>query len=1373
MNTSIAGENRFSSAVAKRLEQLGALTRGDRRATTAGCEAMAAGNVETKYGTKALDLMYKILLNRSLLPSSVTPQWLTDQLDELDDEASPTFRAQAKRKIWEDFMRQARRALVQVEVFSPSMGGGVGLHGMATAQDSSHAGGSRAVYNAHNVGVDNMDMSSVLPQTNVKTFLNRMLALPVSMQEKLFGLFTTLLAYQIAEAKSKAEYFEGRIPTVYAEKMTLKKETPIELPNQPKTVKLDLSHFVADCGFPFEKALELLEADRAKDPETTSGFYVQKHLPHVTNGERWLLLALEVRTPGQPTRNSRGRRIPPHQYKIIRPTLGVARVLKGADDLHEKFRAVDDDRMSKMWKRSYDQDVSPQGSLRKKNIALLNGNVTPVLPTVVNAIKDIHGGYPAVVRMQDSSGDMSTYRIGIQVQIYGNTERQTHDAKIVINAVISKLLKMAPLIPEEDAVAALDAPTQMLLLTHGDERGADDESDDEEDGVPTQRKRRTQSKDKGKSRVISIKERVNRLRGDPADDDLVADDDDIDESTLAKLSGLWDDGVPLPTLTEEARERRKIARQSSQATAKKQAAPTKKAQGKTRADAMVVDDDDDLEVLDDVPTSVACVDVPSPIATGARPRRATAARKSLCEEEENMEEAEEEEESEEEEEDPNDDQCAICNLGGVLVCCEKCPKSYHFECLSAPREEVEAADPWYCPACCEEECTKKLAKAGKGAAQKGQQADAIDDSGDEDDAYKADGEGNGDGDSDVDDGDYQGGEAGGLALQSVKGKAQLTPAKRAASTSGAAKETLRTKRDRRQSRPNVKWFAGEEDSQGDDGAEDYALHSRFEESNAIGKRRKAISKALMMAHGLKNGDGPWYRVPAATYLARRSAIFCTGFSWSSALSNAGGSRRVAYLATCFANGAVSFVRFSTQDKASSPRWSGYWHGSASSVERTPAVAVAFHPHRRDGHEHVVLLARRDDAVDAFAFSFDPDEALPSSMPAAPKHSVSARLALSRIEPCAPVFRVRAARDVPKGVVDNVIAAPHNVHAPSLCVWALTRSDGHVDVFAHDVRLSGGVASKALDMDRGARLVTDCVFLPPRATEGKDGVAHELFAVTEDGGARLVAFDARSASDGDDVQIANERALPVPFSFPTVTGTTHIAGVALCPSGSGLVAAALVGRDAHRKPFEADGDDNVEDGGAETQIERRFVGKASLLLAPMVPSSEEEWRARLRSFVESHGDEDDAVPVYWDLIAAFRSVASLGNMHMARSALAAELARLEGGLLGESSSSTPDGGAFGDARRNGQAAFVLRRCLGPEIGCGLADGAAATAWMNKTAELEKALVKSSTEMDEDDGDFECLCCNRVGSGTDVATCAVCGVRMRVRGAWRLLMTANTC
>ena len=135
-----------------------------------------------------------------------------------------------------------------------------------------------------------MDMSSVLPQTNVKTFLNRMLALPVSMQEKLFGLFTTLLAYQIAEAKSKAEYFEGRIPTVYAEKMTLKKETPIELPNQPKTVKLDLSHFVADCGFPFERRSSYwrLTARRIRRPRADSTYRnIFRTLPTASDGSCW------------------------------------------------------------------------------------------------------------------------------------------------------------------------------------------------------------------------------------------------------------------------------------------------------------------------------------------------------------------------------------------------------------------------------------------------------------------------------------------------------------------------------------------------------------------------------------------------------------------------------------------------------------------------------------------------------------------------------------------------------------------------------------------------------------------------------------------------------------------------------------------------------------------------------------------------------------------------------------------------------------------------------------------------------------------------------------------------------------------------------
>ena len=43
----LAGERRFASAVARRLESLGALTRGDRRAAT-GAD-LSAFNFETKY----------------------------------------------------------------------------------------------------------------------------------------------------------------------------------------------------------------------------------------------------------------------------------------------------------------------------------------------------------------------------------------------------------------------------------------------------------------------------------------------------------------------------------------------------------------------------------------------------------------------------------------------------------------------------------------------------------------------------------------------------------------------------------------------------------------------------------------------------------------------------------------------------------------------------------------------------------------------------------------------------------------------------------------------------------------------------------------------------------------------------------------------------------------------------------------------------------------------------------------------------------------------------------------------------------------------------------------------------------------------------
>jgi len=56
----LSGEQRFASTVAKRLESLGALSHGDRRATET--RDLSSFNIDTKYGTLALDSIVKSIL---------------------------------------------------------------------------------------------------------------------------------------------------------------------------------------------------------------------------------------------------------------------------------------------------------------------------------------------------------------------------------------------------------------------------------------------------------------------------------------------------------------------------------------------------------------------------------------------------------------------------------------------------------------------------------------------------------------------------------------------------------------------------------------------------------------------------------------------------------------------------------------------------------------------------------------------------------------------------------------------------------------------------------------------------------------------------------------------------------------------------------------------------------------------------------------------------------------------------------------------------------------------------------------------------------------------------------------------------------------
>lgn len=148
----LAGERRFASTVAKRLESLGALTHGDRRATET--RDLSQFNIDNKYGRAALESVMKTIMGyeQALVPP---PQ---------------DYRG--------DFFKDIAGALV-----------GVGLIVNSEAMP----------------GVLSLDKD----YNNISKFLNRILGMPVELQNRIFKYFTDTLAATIGQAKKLGRFDLG------------------------------------------------------------------------------------------------------------------------------------------------------------------------------------------------------------------------------------------------------------------------------------------------------------------------------------------------------------------------------------------------------------------------------------------------------------------------------------------------------------------------------------------------------------------------------------------------------------------------------------------------------------------------------------------------------------------------------------------------------------------------------------------------------------------------------------------------------------------------------------------------------------------------------------------------------------------------------------------------------------------------------------------------------------------------------------------------------------------------------------------------------------------------------------------------------------
>lgn len=153
----LAGERRFASTVAKRLESLGALTHGDRRATET--RDLSQFNIDNKYGRSALEAVMKTIMGYE----------------------SPLVAPPTDYK--GDFFKDIAGALV-----------GVGIIVNSEAMP----------------GVLSLDKD----YNNMSKFLNRILGMPVELQNRLFKYFTDTLAAIIGQAKKMGRFDLGILGTL-------------------------------------------------------------------------------------------------------------------------------------------------------------------------------------------------------------------------------------------------------------------------------------------------------------------------------------------------------------------------------------------------------------------------------------------------------------------------------------------------------------------------------------------------------------------------------------------------------------------------------------------------------------------------------------------------------------------------------------------------------------------------------------------------------------------------------------------------------------------------------------------------------------------------------------------------------------------------------------------------------------------------------------------------------------------------------------------------------------------------------------------------------------------------------------------------------
>nr|CAH0110931.1 unnamed protein product [Daphnia galeata] len=332
----LAGERRFASIVAKRLESLGALTHGDRRATET--RDLSQFNIDTKYGRAALDATMKAVMV----------------------------------------------ALV-----------GVGL-----------------ICNSEtNPGVLSLDKD----YANISKFLNRILGMPVDLQNRLFQYFTDTLAAIVIQAKKSGRFDMGILDLGSGQDDVRRTKLYSFTTRHPTgTAKIELHTFEVERGMSWEAASG--KCSILFGPH--EGFYVSKEPRYLKQTPS---LVVQSGTAAR-----RGLEKGESLYTISRPNTGLQLRQESLAEIKKKYKKVEPNDAKPLWVdlfassktecihtywyisqfykygkcRQKTMGIDCQFGLRQRSYNVLSGSVLSVWTKVESVLSSNFGGKMQVVRLR-------------------------------------------------------------------------------------------------------------------------------------------------------------------------------------------------------------------------------------------------------------------------------------------------------------------------------------------------------------------------------------------------------------------------------------------------------------------------------------------------------------------------------------------------------------------------------------------------------------------------------------------------------------------------------------------------------------------------------------------------------------------------------------------------------------------------------------------------------------------------------------------------------------------------------------------------------------------------------------------------------------